>query len=50
MKRKDLEGLGLSKKQMDAVMKINGEDIENAKSTLTTKIENLAVVPFYFLV
>ena len=33
MTRKQLEDLGLSKEQMDSVMKINGEDIENAKGT-----------------
>lgn len=31
MTRKQLEDLGLSKEQMDSIMKINGEDIENAK-------------------
>lgn len=34
MTRKQLEDLGLSKEQMDSVMKINGEDIENAKGVV----------------
>ena len=34
MTRKELEDLGLSKEQVDAVIKINGADIENAKSVL----------------
>lgn len=32
MKRKNLEDMGLSKEQIDTVMKMNGEDIEKAKS------------------
>ena len=32
MKRQELEELGLTKEQVDAVMRINGADIENAKS------------------
>lgn len=31
MTRKQLEDLGLTKEQVDSVMKINGDDIENAK-------------------
>ena len=31
MKRKELEDLGLNEEQVNAVMKINGSDIENAK-------------------
>lgn len=41
MKRKELEDLGLSKEQADAVMKINGADIENAKSVSAAEITNL---------
>lgn len=41
MKRKELEDLGLSKEQADAVIKINGADIENAKSTSAAEITNL---------
>ena len=41
MKRKELEDLGLSKEQADAVMKINGADIENAKSISAAEITNL---------
>ena len=33
MTRKQLEDLGLTKEQVDSVMKINGDDIENAKGT-----------------
>lgn len=41
MTRKDLEDLGLSKEQVDAVIKINGADIENAKSVSAAEIKNL---------
>lgn len=41
MTRKQLEDLGLSKEQVDSIIKINGEDIENAKSTSATEIKNL---------
>lgn len=41
MTRKQLEDLGLSKEQVDSIMKINGEDIENAKSVSATEIKNL---------
>ena len=41
MTRKQLEDLGLSKEQVDLVIKINGDDIENAKSSSTTEIKNL---------
>ncbi len=48
MTRKQLEDLGLSKEQVDSVMKINGEDIENAKgaaagdsTALNTRIAEL---------
>lgn len=41
MTRKQLENLGLTKEQADSVMKINGDDIENAKGTAATEIKNL---------
>lgn len=41
MTRKQLEDLGLSKEQADGIMKINGDDIENAKSTSAAEIKNL---------
>lgn len=41
MTRKQLEDLGLSKEQVDSVIKINGDDIENAKSASATEISNL---------
>lgn len=41
MKRTELEAMGLSKEQMDSIMKINGEDIENAKAVNTAEITNL---------
>ena len=41
MTKKQLEDLGLSKEQLDAVMKINDDDIENAKSTSAAEIKNL---------
>lgn len=41
MTKKELEDLGLSKEQVDAVMKINGTDLENAKSVSATEITNL---------
>lgn len=41
MKRKELEDLGLSKEQADAVMKINGTDIENAKEVAGADVTNL---------
>lgn len=41
MKRKELEDLGLSKEQVDSVIKINGTDIENAKATSAAEITNL---------
>lgn len=41
MTRKQLEDLGLSKEQVDSIMKINGEDIENARSASATEIKNL---------
>ena len=36
MKRQELEELGLTKEQMDAIMRINGADIENAKSVASS--------------
>ena len=41
MTRKQLEDLGLTKEQADSVMKINGDDIENAKGNASTEIKNL---------
>lgn len=41
MTRKQLEDLGLSKEQVDGIMKINGDDIENAKSASAAEIKNL---------
>ena len=41
MTRKQLEDLGLTKEQADSVMKINGDDIENANGTASTEIKNL---------
>lgn len=43
MTRKQLEDLGLTKEQADSVMKINGDDIENAKGTASTEIKNLQI-------
>lgn len=41
MTRKELEDLSLSKEQVDSIIKINGDDIENAKSTANAEIKNL---------
>lgn len=41
MTRKQLEDLGVSKEQADSIMRINGDDIENAKSASTAETENL---------
>lgn len=41
MTRKELEDLGLSKEQVDSVVKINGADIENAKTVSVSEINNL---------
>lgn len=44
MTRKQLEEMGLSKEQIDETMKINGEDIENAKADskkLQTQVDTL---------
>lgn len=41
MKRAELEALGLTKEQIDSVMKINGDDIENAKSSSANEIKEL---------
>ena len=41
MTRKQLEDLGLTKEQADSIMKINGDDIENATGTAATEIKNL---------
>lgn len=40
MKRSELEALGLGKEQMDAVMKMNGDDIENAKKAAEAEVQN----------
>ena len=48
MTRKQLEDLGLTKEQADSVMKINGDDIENAKGTASTEIKNLQTEVFQF--
>ncbi len=41
MTRKELEDLGLSKEQVDSVMKINGTDIENAKTPVKDKDDEI---------
>lgn len=41
MKRAELEALGLSKEQIDAIMKTNGEDIEHAKAASKTELDSL---------
>lgn len=41
MTRKQLEDLGCSKEQVDSIMKINGDDIENAKSASAAEMKNL---------
>lgn len=41
MKRSELDALGLTKEQADAVIKINGEDIENAKSVSSAELKNI---------
>ena len=41
MKRAELETLGLSKEQIDEVIKINGADIENAKSVASSESASL---------
>lgn len=41
MKRTELEALGLTKEQADAVIKINGADIENAKAVSQSEIASL---------
>lgn len=41
MTRKELEDLGLTKEQVDSVVKINGADIENAKTASGAEIKNL---------
>lgn len=42
MTRKELEEIGLSKEQIDSVMKINGADIENAKSSVKDKEDEIS--------
>ena len=41
MTRKQLEDLGLTKEQADSIIKINGDDIENAKSASAAENKNL---------
>ena len=41
MKRAELETLGLSKEQVDEVIKINGADIENAKAVAKAEAESI---------
>lgn len=41
MTRKQLEDLGLTKEQADSVIRINGEDIENAKAVAGAEVTNL---------
>jgi len=41
MKRTELEAMGLTKEQVDSIMKINGDDIENAKSASAAEISGL---------
>ena len=41
MTRKQLEDLGLSKEQADAIIKINGDDTENAKSVSSAELKNM---------
>ena len=41
MTRKELEDLKLSKEQIDSIMKINGDDIENAKAGSASELKNL---------
>ena len=41
MTRKQLEDLGLTKEQADSIIKINGDDIENAISASAAEIKNL---------
>ena len=41
MTRKQLEDLGVTREQADSIMKINGEDIENARSASTAEAKNL---------
>lgn len=41
MTRKQLEDLGISKEQADSIMKMNGDDIENAKSASAAEMKNV---------
>lgn len=41
MKRTELEAMGLTKEQIDSIMKINGDDIENAKTSSASEITTL---------
>lgn len=41
MKREQLKEMGLEKEQIDSIMKINGDDIESAKTVSAAEIKNL---------
>lgn len=41
MTKKELEDLGLSKEQVEAVLKINNTDMEDAKATSSAELKNL---------
>lgn len=41
MKRTELEAMGLTKEQVDSIMKINGNDIESAKASSASEIATL---------
>lgn len=41
MKRSELEALGLTKEQVDAIIKINGDDIENAKKVAEAETKSV---------
>lgn len=41
MTRKQLKDLGISKEQADSIMKMNGDDIENAKAASATEVKNM---------
>lgn len=41
MTKKELEDLGLSKEQVEAVLKINNTDVEDAKATSSAEVKNL---------
>ena len=41
MKRQELEELGLTKEQIDKIIKINGTDIENAKTVASSEYQSI---------